>query len=312
MKICWDNIEGLRYSKKTGKWYKKSTTYVYKNACEYCGEPFLSIKGINIFCSKSCSKMGKNNSFYGKHHSEETKEKLRKSLKGKIFSKESIEKRIKTRRKNGNNFHSEETKKKISKNHIDVSGKNNPSWKGGYSLKEIPLYDTYAHKLEWCEQIRRNKQDPNILEIKCFKCDEWYIPTITNVRSRIYYLNGNTEYENRFYCSIECKNSCSIFGKSINSVMKGDAVRAGRLNWLELYREMQPELRRMVLERDKNQCVKCGSIDNLQCHHIYPVSTNPLESADIDNCMTLCYTCHKKIHQEVDGCKYNQLKTEIC
>ena len=37
----------------------------------------------------------------------------------------------------------------------------------------------------------------------------------------------------------------------------------------------------------------------------------PLLSADIDNCITLCYDCHKKVHQK-DGCKYPQLKLEEC
>jgi 5-methylcytosine-specific restriction endonuclease McrA len=65
----------------------------------------------------------------------------------------------------------------------------------------------------------------------------------------------------------------------------------------------------LVLERDGYKCVKCGSEEPLHCHHIYPVSTNPLESTDIDNCITLCIDCHKKVHQK-DGCQYNQLN--IC
>jgi len=37
----------------------------------------------------------------------------------------------------------------------------------------------------------------------------------------------------------------------------------------------------------------------------------PLLSADIDNCITLCYTCHKKVHQK-DGCRLGQLRMEEC
>jgi len=48
------------------------------------------------------------------------------------------------------------------------------------------------------------------------------------------------------------------------------------------------------------------------CHHILPVSIEPLFSADVDNCISLCYTCHSQIHQEVDGCGYKQLKKEVC
>ncbi|MCK4454600.1 HNH endonuclease [Candidatus Parcubacteria bacterium] len=36
--------------------------YIEKDVCENCGEPYLAQKfGIGLFCSRSCSKMGKNN-----------------------------------------------------------------------------------------------------------------------------------------------------------------------------------------------------------------------------------------------------------
>lgn len=93
--------------------------------------------------------------------------------------------------------------------------------------------------------------------------------------------------------------------------MKNDAVRAGRLKWLELNREVQPELRQMVLKRDEYKCVKCGSTESLHCHHIIPVVIEPLESADIDNCITLCYNCHKEVHK-LPGCRYNEIQIEEC
>jgi 5-methylcytosine-specific restriction endonuclease McrA len=67
----------------------------------------------------------------------------------------------------------------------------------------------------------------------------------------------------------------------------------------------------MVLERDGHQCIKCGSKEGLQCHHIDPVATNPIESADLDNCVTLCMECHREVHQK-DGCRYGQLRVELC
>ena len=300
MKICWDNLEELRYSKKTGKWYKGkgNTTYIYKESCEKCGESYLSRNFKGNFCSKVCANLGSNNPLYGKCLSEEHKRKISKSNKGEKsfwYGK----------------HHTKETKEKLSKIGKKKIGKKNNRWDGGYNSKNIPKYDTYAYQIEWCEEVRRNKKDLNILEVKCFKCNKWYVPTIRNVYSRIYILNGNSKGEGHLYCSDECKNSCSIYHKSAKTLMKEDAIRAGRLSWLELNREIQPELRKLVLERDKNQCVKCGNEENLHCHHIYPVSIEPLLSADIDNCVTLCYNCHKEAHQK-DGCSYGQLKMEIC
>ena len=33
MKICWDNLEKLRYSKKTGKFYRGTSTFIYFEKC---------------------------------------------------------------------------------------------------------------------------------------------------------------------------------------------------------------------------------------------------------------------------------------
>ena len=56
MKICWDNLEKLRYSKKTGKWYKKTNTFIYKEKCVVCKKPFLAqIYNNGNYCSHSCS-----------------------------------------------------------------------------------------------------------------------------------------------------------------------------------------------------------------------------------------------------------------
>ena len=54
-----------------------------------------------------------------------------------------------------------------------------------------------------------------------------------------------------------------------------------------------------------------GMNEDLHCHHIYPTMIEPLLSADVDNCMTLCYDCHKKVHKQ-DGCKPNQIQMEEC
>ena len=182
------------------------------------------------------------------------------------------------------------------------------------SLNNLPFYNVYAHQIEWAEEVSRNKEEPNILEVRCFKCKEWFIPKISNVANRIQYLKGNpnSNSENLFYCSKECKNACSIYRKTPEQIERQDVVRAGRLPWLELTREVQPSLRKMVLERDDYMCIKCNNKENLQCHHIYPVSVEPLLSADVDNCITLCKECHKKVHQEKDGCGYGQLRQEIC
>ena len=86
MKLCYENLDKLRYNSKTWKWYNKYYIfYVYVNSCKECNEPFLALiqqikKGKGKFCSISCSVKEKYNPFYGKYHSEESKQKIEKPI----------------------------------------------------------------------------------------------------------------------------------------------------------------------------------------------------------------------------------------
>lgn len=71
MKICWDNLEGLRYNPKTGKWYRGTNTYIYHESCKRCKEEFLG-GSKSEYCDKSCTQIGKhkgrnNNNFKHGH-----------------------------------------------------------------------------------------------------------------------------------------------------------------------------------------------------------------------------------------------------
>jgi len=90
---------------------------------------------------------GKNHPNYGKKRSEETKIKIGKYHKGKTLSKKhrniisqlhkdkkkSVDHRRKISESRKGIKFSKETKISMSENHADVSGENNPNWKGGIS-----------------------------------------------------------------------------------------------------------------------------------------------------------------------------------
>lgn len=104
MKICWDNLEKLRYNQITKKWYYTGLTYIYVDSCETCKEPFLLSKyhkGKNKYCCRECipARFGKDNHRYGKHHTEEHKRKIAESEKGKIVSEKTRQKLSKARLK---------------------------------------------------------------------------------------------------------------------------------------------------------------------------------------------------------------------
>jgi 5-methylcytosine-specific restriction endonuclease McrA len=270
MKICWDNLEKLTFTKNGNfKVNGVGSTY-YEKICTNCKNFFLG-QSSNIYCDDVCAKT-----------SEIYLHKKSITLLGKPGTPLG-----------------KESREKIS---IANSKDKHPLWKGGYD--NIPLYDTYACQLEPYEQCRRNADDPNILEVKCTYCGKWYMPTLNSVRHRIQRLNSDA---NRFYCHNNCKKVCPLFNQSAQQLIKQDMVRAGLILPEELIREVQPELRQMSFARDDYICVKCGSTGPLHCHHIDPVISNPIESADVDNCITLCVNCHKEAHK-ISGCGYHELR----
>lgn len=53
--------------------------------------------------------------------------------------------------------------------------------------------------------------------------------------------------------------------------------------------------REQVIERDK-KCAICNSTDKLVAHHIKPFAEYPTLRFDINNGITLCESCHMKLH----------------
>ena len=165
---------------------------------------------------------------------------------------------------------------------------------------KIALYDNYSKKL--IDDIFVNIDDPNdLLLVKCKNCNEWFKPTNNEVRCRVYALNTNDGCENNFYCSDECKNTCSIFKKKL--------YREGENPNKE--RPYQDEWSKMIIERDNYECQICGSKENLVAHHIVPVKINDMLQADIDNGICLCSDCHSKYGHK-DECSTGQLAKRIC
>ena len=168
----------------------------------------------------------------------------------------------------------------------------------------IPVkYDVYKLQLEpYGVKCRRSEEDNNILEVKCMYCDKWFIPSNKSVLSKICSINGKSRGELNLYCSDECKKACPTYGQRIYP----------KDFKIDTSREVQPELRKLVLKRDNYTCQKCGIMNTeLHCHHYEGIEINPVESADIDQCITLCKKCHNDVHRK-DKCGMKDYKRDRC
>ena len=64
------------------------------------------------------------------------------------------------------------------------------------------------------------------------------------------------------------------------------------------YREVSNAIKKAVKQRDKHQCVKCGSRNDLEVDHI--VSDAKGGNSLMSNLQTLCHNCHSiKTKQEI-------------
>ncbi len=130
MKICWDNLEKIKYRPNRGGWQDKkykAIFYDYKEKCKNCNEPFLG-RREEEFCDKSCAKSGENHPNYGRECSEETIQKMREAHTGKQFSEETIQKMREAQ-----------------------LGEKHHNWKGGISCE--PYCDVWLDK-EFKESIK--------------------------------------------------------------------------------------------------------------------------------------------------------------
>ena len=70
---------------------------------------------------------------------------------------------------------------------------------------------------------------------------------------------------------------------------------------LRLDSESYRELHHQVLERDGWRCQVCGSMQNLQVHHLKFRSQSGGDEEQ--NLITLCAECHEQMHRKANCCK---------
>lgn len=172
---------------------------------------------------------------------------------------------------------------------IARSSKNSTNWKGGVSKLNLPLYSTYASRLEKYNKICLVIQDDlELLGVECTYCKNIFVPSTKAIVHRLVAINS-LYGDSNLYCSDECKSFCPTYRQ--HKYLKDDKINKNA-------RHDQNVWAALVKELDNNICQICAaSSKDMQAHHIIPVVVNGLLSLDLDNGITLCKNCHKTIHQ---------------
>ena len=153
--------------------------------------------------------------------------------------------------------------------------------------------------------------DDGFLEVICKTCGTFFKPTNSQVSGRVSGLRTG-KGECHFYCSEECKRSCSVFRRKSSVLMRADMVAAGHIApdlHGGFYNEHELHIwSEKVKEGAGSTCEICGATGVLHAHHINPKTKYPEQALDPANGVCLCPECHHRVGHSSSGCKNSELR----
>jgi len=195
------------------------------------------------------------------------------------------------------------------KNGYVGEGKDNPNWKGGdkkYKCQECGKISKtnpkQAEKRKYCSE--KCEGEARSSKIKGENNPAWKDEkAIIECRWCGKKNEFKPSFENKKFCDEEC------YSKWQSEYKKGKNTGSDNPMWKEdpsrdyRYGRNWTVQRRRAIERDNHECQLCKSVKNLEVHHKKPISTFDRsesewwkEANDLENLITLCVSCHKKLH----------------
>jgi len=235
----------------------------------------------------------------GKTFSEERRNNISKSLKGKKKTNDFKEhlRIINTGELNPHygKKHTELTKKKFSLIHK-------------LKIKQINYRYPLFYKIEKMRYNPDNLEEKEI-QVHCknhnckkSKKDRWFTPTRTQLYERIRQIESKDGQGGcYFYCSNKCKKECPLFNLQSDPYKENKSIYTQQEN---------QQFREFVLKRDNYKCQYCGNPAE-HVHHERPQKTEPFFALDPDYGWSVCKECHYKYGHK-DECSTGNLAKIIC
>jgi hypothetical protein len=187
------------------------------------------------------------------------------------------------------------------------------------TIKKIKTNSPFFSKIE---EMRYNPEKPGEKEIQvhcknhnCPNSKEqggWFTPEQSKLLARIYALEKCNNDVSNLYCSIECQNSCPLFGKKTETLIIEYKIIYGEKK-ISLYTSEEYNIwRQEVLKRADYLCEYCGE-PAIHSHHSRPQKLEPGFVLDPDFGIACCKECHYKYgHETGTECSTGNLAYKIC
>lgn len=116
----------------------------------------------------------------------------------------------------------------------------------------------------------------------------------------------NSIFRRRYNGQKFCNKTCYFLDREINNAGdKNPNWRGGIMTENKKQRQSKEYIiwRTSVFKRDNFTCQDCGQVGgSLHSHHIKSFSKHKELRFDINNGLTLCFKCHKKLHNNMNIC----------
>lgn len=181
-------------------------------------------------------------------------------------------------------------------------------FKCGCSLCSHPLvhkrgltpYKTFNKRLTQIGvECRKNPNDDEVLQARCFKCNNFFSPSYNASSLKIEASESLNKGSANLYCRSECSSSCIIFRHSYNRIDPRSKLYKPKTEQEKARKCQTNDLKLLQCDEKRyNYCEKCGDIIDVELHHTLEIAKYGKESINSAGHILLCAGCHIETHMD--------------
>ncbi len=150
----------------------------------------------------------------------------------------------------------------------------------------LAMDDRQNRPSRYCSRACRDEAQRTLVDLTCRQCGKLF-------RRKAYMAEWSQDRGP--FCSFDCYGlwqSQNTRGEA-NPNFRPESPRRGSGQW--------ERNRLIVLKRDGRRCTICGSTNRLHVHHRRDWDQNDPSTHELDNLVTVCASCHRRLHPAKRG-----------